>query len=578
MTDVIPSVQGGLDLNFFDDPSFEDMQSLSPGKEKPAVVRNALRLLMMGYSESWTQLISWKTLKAIFIKRDSELMREFRLAFQQGFYSIFAQLQGKTLNPQQVEQVQLYLSNCLSLLPYSDITPYEFFRIPQYINDEWVLVDYYVNPIELTSKADNQITDEDRVFAYGLEPLDHEDAPSHLIFMGTTYPAGQGFVTQVTSDMQAFETVGRSLYLSGQHNVYDWLDRQKPGVHVCGVSLGGSLSLLFAMSMGHLFSRVDALNPAGLYNLKDNKKYDCWEALQNKPRVVIQQQGNDPVSFLGVWKPDWELVWVQPPKDKAGPNPFYDHFMNYAGFAQTQFSPRDATYENSQRKLEHVLLYGFGRAFIYYFAIVPYNMVLKPLKNLIIANKVQYISTGLALACACLLIGLVVLGFISTLVFTLALVGVVLALGSTLLIDAFYPQLFSSEAILPQSADYAHLHDPALSRNAAMDLYHIENETEITLSHQQLSDYYKAMRCLLKHKEYVPQDESKCLKGTHFSKKEVLSRIQDEGDITLKTSKAKAVHMQHVLTFIQRIGFENEKKLKETLTKDYYQYRIGKNK
>lgn len=104
----------------------------------------------------------------------------------------------KKLTDIQQEQVNLYLSNCLTLLPYSDLTPYESIKIPQCIDGHWELVEYQVKPIELTERSGWQnyfIQDKDRVFAYGFEPIFNEKAESHLIFMGTTYPAGLRFFT-----------------------------------------------------------------------------------------------------------------------------------------------------------------------------------------------------------------------------------------------------------------------------------------------------------------------------------------------------------------------------------------------
>ena len=116
------------------------------------------------------------------------------------------------------------------------------------------MVDYYVTPIELTPTKGFKklfVRDHDRVFAYGLEPINHKDAESQLIFMGTTYPAGQGFVPQVKTDLKGFETVGKTLYQCGHQRILAWLLHQKGNVHVCGISLGGSLSLLLAIHLGN---------------------------------------------------------------------------------------------------------------------------------------------------------------------------------------------------------------------------------------------------------------------------------------------------------------------------------------
>ncbi|NYQ91506.1 lpg1907 family Dot/Icm T4SS effector, partial [Escherichia coli] len=177
----------------------------------------------------WTELFSWETFKAIYLQRDPLLLKEFRLAFQKGFDALFTQLSGRQFNSQQNEQIQLYLSNCLSYLPLFDLNPYESIKVPQRINDQWVMVDYYIKPIELTNhrgKNDLILRDDDRVFAYGLEPIDNPNAQPHLIFMGTTYPAGQGFISQLNTDLKGFETVGYSLYKNGRDRIKDWILKQ----------------------------------------------------------------------------------------------------------------------------------------------------------------------------------------------------------------------------------------------------------------------------------------------------------------------------------------------------------------
>lgn len=573
------SFKGGLDLKFLTDPAFESLDHAAQEKRAPIISRNALRLLMMGWPESWTQLLSWATLKAVFIQRDPALLKEFRLAFQQGFDTLFIQLKGQPLNNEQHEQVQLYLSNCLSLLPYSDLTPYESIRIPQYIEDQWVLVEYYVNPIELTQKNKGTLKDRDRVFAYGLEPITHQKASSHLIFMGTTYPAGQGFVPQITTDFEAFETVGNSLYLSGRQKIHDWLLKQKDKVHVCGVSLGGSLSLLLAIDLGCYLSRVDALNPAGLHHLRVKSDYDRWDELHSKPQVVIQQQANDPVSLLGVWKSDWEIIQVTPPKNKEGPNPFCDHFMNYAGFADTVFTYTMNETENTKRKARNLLLYSIIRGAIYYFVINPYNNFIRPAKYSILEHKTSYFILLTTFISAGILLGIVFSGLFSGALFlgAFSLIGTVSGL---LFVPVLLMAIIAREATVENDYEMepAKLHHPGLPRNSDMNTYSQNHLIEVDFTYKELHTYYKVMRTLVKEKELLPVDERKVVKGTDLSKKELLTETPEHDNkfVTVKTTKAKIVHMKHVLTFIDHLGYENTKELKKVLERNYTDYLKGK--
>lgn len=384
---------GNLELKFYASIAFES-SSADPGQEYTLVTaRNALRVLMMGW-QNVDELMSKRVLYAVFVKRDHALLRAMRAAFQEGFdYLYTSQLKDSHFDELQLNQAQLYMSNCLCLLPFSDITPYESFNIPQYIDGRWTKVDYKVVPIELTATTGfNQlfINDEDRVFAYGLEPISSKDAESHLIFMGTTYPAGQGFLTQIITDSEAFETAGKQLYRTGHKKIKAWIDKQEGNkIHVCGTSLGGALSLILAMHHGDKIARVDALNPPGIYNPWRKSRFDKWDTLKQKPDVYIQRQGNDPVSRFGIWKNDWTLIQVNPPKDKQGPNSLIDHALNYAGLAETQFKYVDVAKDNSARKLQNTVLYAYGRSLLYYLVIVPYHYIINPPLHYLLSHKIE---------------------------------------------------------------------------------------------------------------------------------------------------------------------------------------------
>ncbi|WED44014.1 hypothetical protein [Legionella cardiaca] len=390
---------GGLNLQFFQNYEFEEPAINNSSENAAIIARNALRILMMGWRHDWQQIISTKTLKAIFIQRDRELMQGMRLAFQQGFHHIYEQLrENKNLTIEQRRQAELYISNCLTLLPYSDINPYESVAVPQWINGEWRLVDYKVTSIELTPTNGFKklfINDEDRVFAYGLEPIADDEAEPHLIFMGTTYPAGQGFITQVNTDLEGFETVGNTLYRSGRPRILNWLNKQTKKIHCCGTSLGGSLSLLLAIDQGDKLSRVDALNPAGLYDSWFIRNHlDKWNELNDKPQVIIQKQGNDPVSRFGIWKPDWDVIHVIPPADKQGPNQFVDHALNYAGFAETQFIGIDTVIDNEEHRRRNFFLYTLARGIAYYCGLVPHRYLILPCWRYVSTHKIQLALIG----------------------------------------------------------------------------------------------------------------------------------------------------------------------------------------
>jgi hypothetical protein len=555
--------KGGLELKFFEQHEFESQDKAAPELKSLIIARNALRLLMMGWPASWQEFISWPVFKAIFIRRYPALLSAMRLAFQQGFNHLFEQLRPLSLNEEQEEQVQLYLSNCLSILPYSDLTPYESIKIPQLINKQWELVDYSVKPIELTPRV---TFDMDRVFAYGLKPIHHAQAQSHLIFMGTTYPEGQGLGPQLDTDFKAFDTVGNTLYQCGRKAILSWLSHQPGKIHVCGASLGGALSLLFALDQGEHISRVDALNPPGLASTWYENEYDCWDKLSTKPKVVVQQQANDPVSFFGLWRTEWEIIQVTPPKEKQGPNLLFDHFLNYAGFAETQFSYLSPDEENQKRTYRNFFIFSLARSLVYYALVLPYIWFIRPSGQFLYEQSQQKAQEF----------------------------SIVISSFFNILVDSFwrhstfiYNKVFGlkQDNLAPLKSDnpnlaHAKLHDPKLPRNADMDIYNSANALDLELSLGELNTYYKMMRCLVKQKELMPKEDKPFKHGKHLSKKELLLASQNPQHahvpIRLHMSKAKIMHIKDTLSLVNKIGMHHQKQLKEALEQRYEHYCTGK--
>tara|TARA_R110002126_G_scaffold239409_1_gene382656 strand:- start:81492 stop:82868 length:1377 start_codon:yes stop_codon:yes gene_type:complete len=394
---------GGLDINFFESRELEQEQRENPAENSRSIARNMLRFLMMKYEGNPSEMLSYKFLKAVFIKRSPTLLCGMRQAFQEGFDHVWEQLssQAHDLSAKKIHQAHLFISNCLCILPFADLKPGNIFYIPQLINGAWQRVGYRVEPIELTPTRGFEtlfIHDHDRVFAYGLEPVGCAHAKPHLIFMGTTYPAGQGFEPGVTTDLERL-TVGNRLYRTGHEKITAWLNKQANKTHVCGTSLGGSLALLLAIHQGERLSRVDALNPAGLDNSWRKSEFDRWDDVdeQDKPDVVIQKQGHDFVSSLGVWKNDWMILHVIPSKPAS--ISVFDHARNYAGHADSEFNLCDAEQDNESRRVRNFLLYNLVRGAVYYLLVLPYHYLIRPALRYAFDHCFALAALGLVFAC-----------------------------------------------------------------------------------------------------------------------------------------------------------------------------------
>ncbi|MFC3909410.1 hypothetical protein ACFORL_10035 [Legionella dresdenensis] len=388
---------GGLELNFFPSAEFETAEETPD--EQVRVVRNVLRLLMMGWQPGkWKELISWPIFKDLFINRDPHLTREMRLAFQEGFNNIYQQLSVAELNPAQLAQAQIYISNCMAYLPFAELTTYESMTIPQWINNQWRMVDYKVKPMELTLTSGLKklfIEEEDRVFCYGLEPINFNltTAKPHLIFMGTN-PVGRGFNAQLKTDFEDFETTGKDLYRSGRSNIVNWLDRINQKIDVCGVSLGGSQSVIAAIDQGDRISRVNALNPTGLYIPWRKSRYDNWATIQQKPEVHIQRQGKDPVSQFGHWREGWNVWQVDAPEEKCGTSALIHHTINFAGLAGVTFRRIDPAQDNQRRRVRDYILNVLLRSLVSYLLLIPYHYLILPLIRFLANRKLQVLISG----------------------------------------------------------------------------------------------------------------------------------------------------------------------------------------
>lgn len=396
---------GGLRLDFFLTAKLEQERRENPTENARIIARNMLRCLMMKYEGDPLDILSSELLSAIFVQRNPQLLCGMRHAFQEGFDQVWQQLDSKSssLSIKQNNQAELFISNCLSLMPFADLKPGNVFYIPQWIDGAWQRVRYRVEPIELTPTRGFEtlfMRDEDRVFAYGFEPIGcgSPHAKPHLVFMGTTYPAGQGFFTQANTDLEV-ETVGNYVYRTGLKKITAWLDKRGQKVHACGISLGGSLALLLAIHQGERVSRVDALNPAGLYDAWNKSDLDCWDNLHegNKPEVIIQKQGQDFVSSLGVWKKDWTILHVIP-QEAALCSPL-DHACNYAGYDDTKFKLVDAEHDNASNRVRNILVYSLLRGLAYYALMLPIHYLIRPVVHYVYEHCFKLATLGLLLAC-----------------------------------------------------------------------------------------------------------------------------------------------------------------------------------
>ena len=269
--------------------------------------------------------ISKKTLDAIFTKKDETLLKEFRDLLQKELSDLHNKL------PKTKEEAFLwraFLGNIVSFLPYTYPKNTAEFQIPFLTENSngynVSLITYNIEVLKLT--VDLQLSPTE---ALGLTPknLDDTTSPHFLVFLGTTFPAGEGFLSTLLADFTPGYSVGERAYDDNKQIIDLWI-KGKTNVHTLGTSLGGALALHTFRHHPEKISRFDVYNPPGF-----NK--NCWKDLKNSLcEGHIYTQKHDIVSQLGFWPTEKaqniHLYNVIPhPDDSSGP--LQSHVKSFFG-------------------------------------------------------------------------------------------------------------------------------------------------------------------------------------------------------------------------------------------------------
>lgn len=234
-------------------------------------------------------MLSMRNIKNVFYNISPEYLNSFRNELQRVLIHAFD-------NRKEVsdELFTLFIHQTLSLFPFA--YPEEGFtvEIPVKNNGQWELDTYQ---LDKKFKLGNQFL-LSPMPAYGFKSSN--GGPPMLVFMGTTYPAGKGFLGTLLSDLTPGVSVGRWPFFCGRQELGEWL-RENSGAHAMGISLGGALSLHAAKNFGEHISEVFAFMPPGLYPCE-------LDAFANSTtQINLLFQNGDFVSNLGFF-PEGENV------------------------------------------------------------------------------------------------------------------------------------------------------------------------------------------------------------------------------------------------------------------------------
>jgi len=376
---------GGLNIDFYDDPRFKDSRNATGDANYQINARNFFRFLLYGYRPTytdvnlfasitgtrhpWQNLLSKELHHVISVERDPKMLEAFRHELQDVLTRLFTSIKedpNLLEDDGRLKQFELILYNLLALYPFSDPTPNEILYVPTQIDSGvWVMLPYKVEPIELTPTTTSlrgDIQDCDRVFCYGLCPvLEEVNVPRILIFMGTTYPTGQGKKVQDYTNCMPDREVGEQLYLWGKDKVFAWLDQTTQDtskVISTGASLGGILASMFALAKPVSFENVYAFNPPGFMKLPDagHPEFKPWfqAGSNDKPNVIILSQEGDPVSSAGFFVVDSNITLLRTKLPTLGApqlpivNGYIAHLVIHAAHHGVEIHTVDIPRENCQ--------------------------------------------------------------------------------------------------------------------------------------------------------------------------------------------------------------------------------------
>lgn len=293
--------------------------------------------------------IGFDHFKAIFLKKDPALLQQFR----SGLASVLTAC-SRLPPPKDAKEellLQAFVGHLVALLPYTYPEEGEAFSIPQKIEGTWKPVTYKIDRvIELTPRAFAT-----PILAYGLTSTE-EGAPPLLSFIGTTFPAGDGFLATLLSDFTPGFSVGHLAAWWGAEEIGRWL-QDKQGAQLYGTSLGGALAFHALRYHKEHIGQIHAYNPPGLYPWNWSQTYEGED-----PKVHIYYQENDLVPTMGFF-PEGENVQVYRIHAEKAERGVRAHAVVYTGKEKVTILKSSPEHENGRldRKfltVLHILLGG----------------------------------------------------------------------------------------------------------------------------------------------------------------------------------------------------------------------------
>lgn len=300
--------------------------------------RNLLRFLIQGtevergqnYQEG-LDLIE----KALVEQRDPDtldaLRKELQNVFKNAYHNVRYAIDNRLLNKEDEQLFIILLSNLISLYSFFDPVrcdrqgnpvSLERVKIPQKINKEWILVTYKVKRLDISPQTGilSEHKTEDKIYAYGFQPLNSRTALALLSFRGTPPPTLPGAQFATLYNFKPNTSIGEGHNMEA---VNSFIRHSFSKIVVVGHSQGGTMALITGMRFPEIIDSVHALNPAALSSKTLERFGAHWESHLSRGTAAslnVYAQEGDPVPYLGNGFPQGTHFYNLTPRDKLCSN------------------------------------------------------------------------------------------------------------------------------------------------------------------------------------------------------------------------------------------------------------------
>ncbi len=275
----------------------------------PIMARNLSRHLIRGVplcandgnAIQSSPLFQDEIIASLLTKRDPKLFNAWRVELKIALQNIYNRLSSKTLTEDQEKSYATFLNIVLATYPFIDPEDDEKIHFPVKTQDGWVQREYSIKKLDMspqTGLLSYLLREEDRMYALGLTPTDPQSgADPIIVFMGTTYPAGQGYDLANLYNFYPFASVGE---MHDFTHVENWL-ADKNNVRVTGHSKGATDAMFAAAKYANHIKQADCFNPAPFANGTMKALRPDWmrRLLTGKaPAMNVYTQPGDPVNHI----------------------------------------------------------------------------------------------------------------------------------------------------------------------------------------------------------------------------------------------------------------------------------------